>query len=187
MTKGILFLNSRKRDNIYNKGGFTMNQSRLLDLLENNARLTSQDLADILDEDKDEVSNEIKKLEEERIICGYHTVINYNKALRDEKVLAYIEVDCTPQRNQGYDKTAQLIANYPEVDTMYLLSGDCDFLCLVQGKTMFEVARFVSDKIACVEDVRSTKTLFVLKQYKQNGIVMLDKKKEEQDRLVVTP
>lgn len=128
-----------------------------------------------------------KKLEDEKIICGYHTVINYNKALRDEKVLAYIEVDCIPQRNKGYDKTASLIANYPEVDTMYLLSGDCDFLCLVQGKTMFEVARFVSDKIACVEDVRSTKTLFVLKQYKQSGIVIVDQEKEEQHRLVVTP
>lgn len=164
-----------------------MNQSKLLDLLESDARLTSQDLADILNEDKDEVAKEIKKLEDEKIICGYHTVINYNKALRDEKVLAYIEVDCIPQRNKGYDKTASLIANYPEVDTMYLLSGDCDFLCLVQGKTMFEVARFVSDKIACVEDVRSTKTLFVLKQYKQSGIVIVDQEKEEQYRLVVTP
>lgn len=164
-----------------------MNRGKILDLLENDARLSSQDLADILNEDKEQIASEIKKLEDEKIICGYHTVINYNKALRDEKVLAYIEVDCTPQRNQGYDKTAQLIANYPEVDTMYLLSGDCDFLCLVQGKTMFEVARFVSDKIACVEDVRSTKTLFVLKQYKQSGIVMVDKQKSEQDRLVVTP
>lgn len=79
------------------------------------------------------------------------------------------------------------IANYPEIDTMYLLSGDCDFLCLVQGKTMFEVARFVSDKIACVEDVRATKTLFVLKQYKQNGIVMKDEEDVESTRLVVTP
>ena len=115
------------------------------------------------------------------------TIINYNKALKDQKVLAYIEVSCTPTRNRGYDKTAALIANYPEVDTMYLLSGDCDFLCLVQGKTMFEVAHFVSDKIACVEDVRSTKTLFVLKQYKQSGIVMIDKPEDKESRLVVTP
>lgn len=101
--------------------------------------------------------------------------------------MAFIEVDCTPQRHKGYDKTAMKIANYPEIDTMYLLSGDCDFLCLVQGKTMFEVARFVSDKIACVEDVRATKTLFVLKQYKQNGIVMKDEEDVESTRLVVTP
>ncbi len=164
-----------------------MNQNTILDLLENNARLTSQDLADILNEDKTLIDTQIKELEDNKIICGYHTVINYNKAQRDQKVLAYIEVDCTPSRNEGYDKTAQLIANYPEVDTMYLLSGDCDFLCLVQGKTMFEVARFVSDKIACVENVRSTKTLFVLKQYKQNGIMISDQKKDESNRLVVTP
>ena len=152
-----------------------MNQSLILDLLENNARLTSQDLADILNEDEASIKSEIQSLEKN------------NKALKDQKVLAYIEVSCTPTRNRGYDKTAALIANYPEVDTMYLLSGDCDFLCLVQGKTMFEVARFVSDKIACVEDVRSTKTLFVLKQYKQSGIVMIDKPEDKESRLVVTP
>ena len=78
-----------------------MNQPAILDLLENNARLTSQDLADILNEDKETVEAEIQKLENEKIICGYHTVINYNKALRDQKVMAYIEVNCTPQRNQG--------------------------------------------------------------------------------------
>ncbi|WP_297052701.1 Lrp/AsnC family transcriptional regulator [uncultured Dubosiella sp.] len=164
-----------------------MNSNTLLDLLENNARLSSQDLADILQEDEKEIKQEIKKLEEEKIICGYHTVINYNRALKNEKVMAFIEVDCVPQRHTGYDKTAMKIANYPEIDTMYLLSGDCDFLCLVQGKTMFEVARFVSDKIACVEDVRSTKTLFVLKQYKTSGIIMKDEELEESSRLVVTP
>ena len=158
-----------------------------LDLLENNARLTSQDLADILNEDKDTIAKQIEQLEKDKIICGYHTVINYNKAQKDQKVMAYIEVNCTPQRNQGYDKTALLIAKYPEVETMYLLSGDCDFLCRVSGKTMFEVARFVSDKIACVENVQSTKTLFVLKQYKQSGLLMQDEVQPEEPRLVVTP
>ena len=164
-----------------------MNQGTILDLLENNARLTSQDLADILNEDKDYIAQQIEQLEKDKIICGYHTVINYNKAQKDQKVMAYIEVNCTPQRNQGYDKTALLIAKYPEVETMYLLSGDCDFLCSVSGKTMFEVARFVSDKIACVENVQSTKTLFVLKQYKQSGILMQDEVQPEEPRLVVTP
>ncbi|MBM6830615.1 Lrp/AsnC family transcriptional regulator [Faecalicoccus acidiformans] len=164
-----------------------MNQGTILDLLENNARLTSQDLADILNEDKDYIAQQIEQLEKDKIICGYHTVINYNKAQKDQKVMAYIEVNCTPQRNQGYDKTALLIAKYPEVETMYLLSGDCDFLCLVSGKTMFEVARFVSDKIACVENVQSTKTLFVLKQYKQSGLLMQDEVQPEEPRLVVTP
>ena len=164
-----------------------MNTNVLLDLLENNARLTSRDLADILLQEETEDKEEIQRLEDEKIICGYHTVINYNRALKNEKVMAFIEVDCVPQRHKGYDKTAMKIANYPEIDTMYLLSGDCDFLCLVQGRTMFEVARFVSDKIACVEDVRSTKTLFVLKQYKTNGIIMKDAENDEPNRLVVTP
>ena len=101
--------------------------------------------------------------------------------------MALIQINVAPEREYGYDRIAKKIYAFPEVDTMYLLSGDCDFLCLVQGKTMFEVARFVSDKIACVEDVRSTKTLFVLKQYKQSGIVIVDQEKEEQHRLVVTP
>ena len=91
-----------------------MNQNQLLDLLEKDARLRPQDLADILNEDVDDVSNEIKELEDKKIICGYHTVINYNRAQRNEKVMAYIEVSCSPQRNRGYDQTAMLIANYPE-------------------------------------------------------------------------
>ena len=162
--------------------------NKILELLENDARLSSQDLADILNEDKETIEKAVKDLEQNEIICGYHAVINYNRALRDHKILAYIEVCCTPQRNRGYDKTAKLIANYPEVSNMYLLSGDCDFLCLVEGKTMFEVARFVSDKIACIENVISTKTLFVLKEYKKNGIVMIDSVEDEiADRLVVTP
>ena len=164
-----------------------MNQNQLLDLLEKDARLRPQDLADILNEDVDDVSNEIKELEDKKIICGYHTVINYNRAQRNEKVMAYIEVSCSPQRNRGYYQTAMLIANYPEVTTMYLLSGDCDFLCLVEGKTMFEVARFVSDCIACVEGVISTKTLFVLKQYKTSGVLIESIKDDDTDRLVVTP
>ena len=163
-----------------------MNQLKLLELLEKDARLNAQDLADILNEDKQDVENEIKQLEKDQIICGYHTVINYNKGLRDQKVMAFIEVDCSPTRDSGYDRTAMMIANYPEVNTMYLLSGECDFLCLIEGKTMFEVARFVSDKIACVENVISTKTLFVLKQYKTNGIVVDNFKEEETDRMVVS-
>ena len=163
-----------------------MNQLKLLELLEKDARLNAQDLADILNEDKQDVENEIKQVEKDQIICGYHTVINYNKGLRDQKVMAFIEVDCSPTRDSGYDRTAMMIANYPEVNTMYLLSGECDFLCLIEGKTMFEVARFVSDKIACVENVISTKTLFVLKQYKTNGIVVDNFKEEETDRMVVS-
>lgn len=164
-----------------------MNEQLILDLLEKDARLNARDLADIINEEESEIKDSIRRMEEEKIICGYHTVINYNKVQRDQKVMAYIEVDVRPQRDKGYDYTANLIANYPEVDSMYLITGDFDFICLVEGKTMFEVARFVSDKIACIKDVHSTKTLFVLKQYKQSGILTgagPDDNKE--DRLVVS-
>ncbi|MGM9946637.1 Lrp/AsnC family transcriptional regulator [Floccifex sp.] len=165
-----------------------MNNNKILELLENDARLNVQDLADILNEDASDIKESIQKMEDEKIICGYHTVINYNRAFKNRMILAFIEVSCTPQRNKGYDQTATMIAKYPEVSNMYLLSGDCDFLCLVEGKTMFEVARFVSDKIACIENVISTKTLFVLKEYKKSGIVMIDSVDDDSsDRLVVTP
>lgn len=164
-----------------------MDQQKILELLEKDARLTSQDLADILNEDAGEVEGLVRSLENDKIICGYHTVINYNKVLRDELCMAFIEVDVQPQRDKGYDYTANLIANYPEVDSLYLITGDSDFIVLVQGRTMFEVARFVSDKIACIEDVQGTKTLFVLKQYKQSGILTgAGEETNEDSRLVVS-
>ena len=91
-----------------------MNTNALLDLLEKDARLSARDLADMLDEEEGTVRKEVKRLENDKIICGYHTVINYNRGLKDEKVMAFIEVDCRPTRDRGYDKTARLIASYPE-------------------------------------------------------------------------
>lgn len=164
-----------------------MNQQHILDLLEKDARLTSKDLADILQEEESDIANAIAEMEEKKIICGYHTVINYNKVLKDQMIMAFIEVGVRPMKDKGYDYTANRIASYPEVDSMYLITGDNDFICLVQGKTMFEVCRFVSDKIACIEDVVSTKTLFVLKQYKQSGIKTgAGGQVREEDRLVVS-
>lgn len=163
-----------------------MNFQMILDLLEKDARLTSQDLADVLNEDVSDVEEAIRTMEEDKVICGYHTVINYNKVFRDQKVMAFIEVDVRPMKDKGYDYTAGLIAKYPEVDSMYLITGDSDFICLVEGKTMFEVCRFVSDKIACIEDVQSTKTLFVLKQYKQSGVLTGGGTQPEEERLVVS-
>ena len=163
-----------------------MDENLLLSLIENNAKMEVVDLAAALNETEENVDKTIKDLEKNKTIYGYHTLINWDKTNHDV-CTAVIQVNAKPERDYGYDRIAKKIYNFPEVDTMYLLSGDCDFLCLVQGKTMFEVARFVSDKIACVEDVRSTKTLFVLKQYKQSGIVMIDKPEDKESRLVVTP
>lgn len=147
------------------------NDLSILELLENDARLDARDLADILGEDEERVASSVRRMEDERIICGYHTVINYNKVLRDERIMAFIEVDVSPMKDEGYDHTAALLAKYPEIDSLYLITGDNDFICLVQGRTMFEVCRFVADRIAVMEHVCGTKTLFVLKQYKQSGVL----------------
>lgn len=164
-----------------------MINQEILELLEKDARLTPKDLSEILNEDEAKVREDIAQMEEDKIICGYHTVINYNKALRYEKTMAFIEVGARPMKDKGYDHTANIIAGYPEVNSMYLITGDHDFICLVEGKTMFEVCQFVSDKIACIEDVQSTKTLFVLKQYKQNGVMTgAGKVDRKDDRLVVS-
>ena len=159
----------------------------ILTFLEKNSRIDLQELAVILGTDEATVANEIAKMEQEHIICGYHTVINWDKASRGRKVMAIIEVGVTPQRDYGYDKIARTIARYPEVDTMYLLSGKSEFMCMVYGKSMYDVASFVADKIACIDAVKSTVTLFVLKQYKESGIILEDERKHNGERLVVTP
>lgn len=164
-----------------------MKDMELLSLLETNARLSTKDLADILLEEEDSVIHRMDALEKRKIICGYHTVINWDKAGRNQQVKAIIEVGVTPQRDYGYDKIARTIARYPEVDTMYLLSGKSEFMCMVYGKSMYDVASFVADKIACIDAVNATVTLFVLKQYKEGGILLEDERRSTGERLVVTP
>ena len=164
-----------------------MKDIELLHLLETNARLSTRDLSDILLEEEEQIQQRMESLEKRKIICGYHTVINWDKASRNRQVMAIIEVGVTPQRDYGYDKIARTIARYPEVDMMYLLSGKSEFMCMVYGKSMYDVASFVADKIACIESVKSTVTLFVLKQYKESGIILEDERKDAGERLVVTP
>ena len=169
------------------EGNISANNQAILELLENDARLDARDLADILGEEAQEVQQAVRRMEEQKIICGYHTVINYNKVLRDERIMAFIEVEVSPMKGKGYDHTAALLAKYPEIDSLYLITGDNDFICLVQGKTMFEVCQFVADRIAVMENVQSTKTLFVLKQYKQSGILTgAGRPNRAEDRLVVS-
>ena len=169
------------------EGNISANDQAILELLENDARLDARDLADILGEEAQEVQQAVRRMEEQKIICGYHTVINYNKVLRDERIMAFIEVEVSPMKGKGYDHTAALLAKYPEIDSLYLITGDNDLICLVQGKTMFEVCQFVADRIAVMENVQSTKTLFVLKQYKQSGILTgAGRPNRAEDRLVVS-
>lgn len=163
-----------------------MNQDALLSLLENSAKLTTTDLAMALDQSEDEVSSTIRELEKKHVICGYHTLINWDKT-NTETVRALIQVTSNPEREYGYDRIAKKIYKYPEVDTMYLLSGAYEFLVMVNGKTMQEIAHFVGSKLAPIEAVTNTSTLFILKQYKMNGVCFEDDKEKTEERLVVTP
>ena len=130
------------------------------------------------------VANELAAMEAEHIICGYHTIINWDKT-GIEKVTAMIEVRVTPQRDQGFDKVAERIYNYPEVNSVYLISGSFDLMVTLEGKTLREVSQFVSEKLSTLESVLSTKTNFILKKYKDHGTIMTEPAKDE--RMLVTP
>lgn len=162
-----------------------MEEQVILSLLEKNARMSTRDLADILLADEESVIHTMDELEKNKIICGYHTVINWEKA-NQERVMAMIEVGVTPEREFGYDRVASNIYRFPEVDTMYLMSGKSEFIVIIYGKTMQEISNFVGAKLACIEHVKSTVTLFVLKQYKMNGVVF-DEESKPDERLIMTP
>lgn len=158
---------------------------KLLQILENDPRISTRDLADILNESETNVLEVKRRLEKDKVICGYHTVINWDKTNHDV-VQAFIEVSSKPERDRGYDEVAMRIARYPEVKSLYLMSGKSEFLVLIDGKTMREVADFVGQKLAPIEGVTATVTCFVLKQYKIEGVVM-DEVNVEDKRQIVTP
>ena len=138
----------------------------------------------ILGAEEIDVANELKALEEEGIICGYHTMIDWEKT-DIEKVTALIEVRITPQRGQGFDKLAERIYKYPEVNSVYLISGGYDLLVSLEGKSLKQVSSFVSDKLSTLDGVLSTATHFVLKKYKDHGTIL--GKKYEDRREMITP
>ncbi len=143
---------------------------KLLKILEENATLTADQLAVMLDEDKQAIKEKINEYEKQGVILGYKTIIDWGKTDR-EYVSALIEVKLTPQRDHGFDKTAEKILEYPEVQSVYLMSGGYDLAVQIEGKTMKEVAFFVSQKLASIESVISTATHFVLCKYKDKGVV----------------
>jgi DNA-binding Lrp family transcriptional regulator len=140
-------------------------QEKILGYIEKNSRIDLKDLAVILGEDQAQVMNALEEMEAQYIIAGYHTLINWEKA-GIEKAKAMIEVRVTPQRGMGFDKIAQRIYNFPEVSSVYLISGGFDFMVIIEGKTLREVAEFVSQKLSTLDSVLSTKTNFILKNYK---------------------
>ena len=158
-------------------------REKILTFTENNSRIELKDLAVMLGSSETEVANEIADMEKEGIICGYHTLIDWDKT-SEEKVTALIEVKVTPQRGLGFDKVAERIYNYPEVTSVYLISGGFDFLVMLEGKTMRDVAQFVSDKLSPLDSVLSTATHFILKKYKDHGSIMAHESKDE--RMLMT-
>ena len=157
-------------------------RERILKNLETNSRIDLHDLAVMLGVNEADLMNEIQKMEDEKIICGYHTLINWDNTSK-EIVSALIEVKVTPQRGMGFDNLAQRISKFPEVNSCYLMSGGFDFMILLEGKSMKEVAKFVFDKLATLESVLSTSTHFVLKKYKDHGVTLV---KEDDDRILVS-
>ncbi len=155
---------------------------KILTILEKNARIRTDDLANILGEDSALVRQEVERLEAEKVICGYHTLINWDK-VGQEKADAVIEVKVAPQRGVGFDQVAERIWQYPEVSSIYLVSGNCDFMVMIQGKSMREIAMFVSEKLSTIDGVLSTTTQFILKKYKQEGFVVDNPRKDEREAI----
>lgn len=157
---------------------------QVLKALEGDARLTPEQISTMTGIPTDEVREIIKKAEEDRTILKYKTVINWAKA-GEEQVWALVEVKVTPQRNVGFDAIAERIYRFPEARSVYLASGTYDLAVLVVGKTMQEVAIFVSEKLAPLEAVQGTVTHFILKKYKEDGEIL--EGGEGVKRLPVTP
>ena len=159
-------------------------REEILRLLEENARYTVKDLAAMLGLEAKKVKDEIAAMERERVICGYHALVNWDKT-DDEKISALIELKVTPQRGDGYERIAEKIYQYPEVESLFLMSGGYDFTVILKKATMKEIASFVSSRLAVIEEVQSTTTHVVLARYKDHGIQLAENKKDM--RMVVTP
>lgn len=161
-----------------------MMREQILTFLERNSKIDLKELAIMLGSSEAVIANEVQQMEKEQIICGYHTLIDWDKTSVD-KTTALIEVRVTPQRGQGFDHIAERIYNYPEVKSVYLISGGYDLLVILEGKTLKEVASFVSDKLSTLDSVISTATHFILKKYKDDGIILSKKSKDE--RMLMVP
>lgn len=159
-------------------------REKILTFIEKNSRVDLKELAVILGVDEITVANEMADMEKEGVICGYHTLIDWDKTTT-EKVTALIEVRVTPQRGQGFDSIAERIYNYAEVNSVYLISGGFDLMVILEGKSLRDISQFVSDKLSTLDMVLSTATHFILKKYKDHGTVLAKKQKDE--RMLVTP
>jgi len=158
--------------------------NEILEILSENAKATPAEIAALLGMPEDEVARRIKNLEDSGIIRKYVTLIDWEK-LDEDTVFAVLELKVALQRKTGYDAVAERIARFSEVESVRLISGDYDLHAVVRGKSMKDVAYFVAEKIAPLEGIQSTCTHFILKSYKEHGVILTEKPKPK--RLVVTP
>jgi DNA-binding Lrp family transcriptional regulator len=157
----------------------------ILEILEKDSRVASEDIAKMLKKNPKKVKEAIKKYEKEGVILKYKAVINKELIKdTDSQVMALIEVNIIPQKDLGFDKIAERIYSFPEVTSCYLISGTYDLLVVVEGKNIHAVSSFVAEKLSCMENVRGTVTHFLLKKYKEDGVVL--KHKEENKRIAIS-
>ena len=147
---------------------------KVLEILKEDSRVAAKDIATMINKSEDEVKSIIKDLEEKNIIVKYTTIIN------EEKVQAFIEAKVSPERDMGFDAIAERIYNFPQVKSLYLISGGFDFLITVEGNSLKDVAMFVSEKLSTLEYINSIATHFLLKKYKENDVVMVGEKIKDQ-------
>ena len=154
----------------------------LLRHIEDDSRLTPEQLAVLCKKEAGDIKDMIRKLEADGTILGYSAIIDWEK-VDDDRVNALIELNIIPQREKGFDKVAERIANYPEVKSLYLMSGGFDLAVFLEGKTMKEVAYFVARKLASLDEVTATSTHFVLTKFKEKGVIFGREKKDERGNL----
>lgn len=160
-------------------------QRELLHILEENSRRSLDTIATMLDTSVEEVKETVAKLEQEKVIIKYPAIVNWQKVDEDDLVTAMIDVKVTPKREVGFDDVAERIYRFPEVQSVYLMSGAYDLSVVIEGKTMRQVAQFVSEKLSALDSVLSTTTHFILKKYKHDGVIL--EQPEDDKRMVVTP
>lgn len=158
-------------------------REKILSIIEKNSRINLQELAVILGVEETDIVEEMAAMEAEGVICGYHTLIDWEKTDL-EKVTALIEVRVTPQRGQGFDSIAERIYKYPEVNSVYLISGGYDLLVTLEGKSLKDISSFVSDKLSTQEAILSTATHFILKKYKDHGTILAKKRVDEREMIM---
>ena len=154
--------------------------NEIAELLQKDARLTPEDIASMLNKTVDEVRDKIRQMEDDGTIIQYSAVINEEKLPKQkDKVVAFIEIQVQPEREKGFDALAERIYQFPQVTSLYLMSGRYDLLAVVEGDNLKEVAYFVSDKLSTLDNVKSTTTHFLLKKYKENGTMLIKQNKLE--------